>query len=86
METNRKKPSPQEQLANVYDSLADDVFDGHIETGEATNQRASRVARDAINQALSSGKVSGSLPEESSPPEWAKRTDKNEPPIKGQHK
>jgi hypothetical protein len=82
METNRKKLSPQEQLANVCDSLADDALAGHVEISDTTNQRASRVARNAINQALSSGSDSDSVAE-SSQTQWAKRTGKDALPPKG---
>lgn len=83
MTTKRKPPSPQEQLAKVYDSLANDVAAGYVETDNASDQHASRVARAAIDKALSSGEHSGSLPEGSSQQEWTKRTDKDEPPVKG---
>jgi len=75
MEKDRKKPSPQEKLANVYDSLADDALSGRIEIDKEAKQRATRVARNAINQALGSGSDSDSVPE-SSQAKWAKRTGK----------
>jgi hypothetical protein len=58
MTNKRKPPSPQEQLANVYDSLAEDVLAGHIETDDATNQHASRIAREALGKVSSYGKRS----------------------------
>ncbi len=48
MTNKRKPPSPQEQLANVYDSLAEDVAAGHIEADKATNERASQLAREVL--------------------------------------
>lgn len=44
----RKALSPQKKLANVYDSLAEDVAAGYIDTDKATNQRASRLAREVL--------------------------------------
>jgi hypothetical protein len=60
--SNNRPLSPVEQLANVYDNLADDVFDGHIEIGEETNQRAYRVAHAAVDEALSLSSGSDSVP------------------------
>ena len=57
---NSRPLSPVEQLANVYDSLADDVFDAPADIDEETNQRASRIARAAIEDALNSGRPSRS--------------------------
>jgi hypothetical protein len=44
--------SPVEKLANVYDSLADDVFVTPAEVDEEKRQRAYRVASAAISDAL----------------------------------
>jgi hypothetical protein len=46
--------SPEEQMGNVCDSLADDVFNGAIEIDRETTERASRLARAAIKDALGS--------------------------------
>lgn len=86
MNKNRKPPSSQEQLANVYDSLANDVVDGLIETDEGTQQRGARVARAAIDKALSSGQTPGSDFEGSSQKEWTKRTGKDASSVKGRVK
>jgi len=59
---NNRPLSPVEQLANVYDSLADDVFDATTETDEETNQRAYRVAHAAIDEALSLSTGADSVP------------------------
>jgi hypothetical protein len=84
---SRKPPiSSQEQLANVYESLADDAADGLIETDEGTQQRGKRIARAAIDKAVGSKQTSGSDSEQSSQKEWTKRTDKGEPSARGQGK
>lgn len=62
-----EQPSPTDQLANVYDSLADDVFDGQLETDEEINQRAFRIARAAIEKALGTG-TQESPPANDTPP------------------
>lgn len=56
--TNLGRPSPEEQLKNVYDSLADDVMDNAIEVDQETIDRASRIARAALKDARASRKPS----------------------------
>lgn len=56
--SNTASISPVEQLGNVYETLADDVLAGHIETDQPTNQRASQIARAAIEKALGSSRTS----------------------------
>jgi hypothetical protein len=46
--------SAEEQLGNVYDSLAADVFDDVMEIDKETIDRASRIARAAIKDAPTS--------------------------------
>ncbi len=85
MRKDRKPLTPLESLANLHDSLADDVLAGHIKADEATNRRAFRIARAAIDKALSPGQLSDA--EGKSPTkEWTKRTGNDEAPIKGQAK
>jgi hypothetical protein len=55
MSKDDKKLSPQQQLSNVWDSLADDYLAGHIDTDEETNKRAERIVRDALDSAPGSG-------------------------------
>jgi predicted anti-sigma-YlaC factor YlaD len=74
MTKSRKPLSPQEQLRNVYASLADDVVEGHLEVDHATRKRASQLAREVLAKATSAGEHSASPPEELSQEEWTKRS------------
>jgi hypothetical protein len=63
---NDSSISPVKQLENFYNSLADDVFDAQTNINEVTNHRASKIARAAIDEALS-GKRSDSIPKTQEP-------------------
>jgi hypothetical protein len=83
---NRKPLSSQKQLANVYDSLADDILAGHIVVDEGTQQRASRVARKATDKAAGSGQFSDVSSEARCQKKWTKRTGKDASSVKGRVK
>ena len=74
MTNKRKPPSPQQQLANVYASLADDAEAGHLEVDDATRERASRIAREVLAKVTGSGEHSRSRPEGLFQEEWTKKT------------
>jgi hypothetical protein len=75
---NNNALSPVEQLANVHDSLADDVFETDIEIDEETSQRATHIVRAAMKEALATGPYSKSIPktidQEASPSESSMRS------------
>ena len=82
MEKGRSKLSPQEQLANFYDSLADDVLEGHIPEDRKDIERASEVfAR--VEQMRSAG-TPATL--ERSSGRWADRTGRDGHPATGKLK
>jgi hypothetical protein len=81
MKKGQKPLTPQQQLANVHDSLADDVFETDIQINKGTKQRAARIVRAAMNEALGSSQSSHS--EAGASQKWGKRIDKDEPPVKG---
>ena len=49
-------PSPKKQLANLSDSLIEDVLAGHVEIDEEEAQEAYRKGREIIEKARSSKK------------------------------
>jgi hypothetical protein len=68
-EHRSKSPlTPVEQLANLYASLADDVFDIPLEVDEDTKERASFIARGVLDKVIASGLASGSAVDTSSLP------------------
>jgi hypothetical protein len=82
-ELDSSPPSPEEQMANVYESLADDIFDVPLDTDDETNERASRIARAALDKALASDPTADSAPKSASGPPPAKPT---LPPESDPHK
>ena len=60
--------SPSQRLANVYGSLANDVFDIPLDADEETNERAVRLAQAALEKALASDPVSDSSADSVSKP------------------
>ena len=66
---SKKSPlSPIEQLANVYRTLADDVFDAPLDVDEETTRRACHIASAARDTALASNAASGSIVDSPSQP------------------
>jgi hypothetical protein len=56
MSAKKSKSDPFNQLAAVYDSLAEDVFDVPLDVDDETTERAVRIARAALD------KVPGATP------------------------
>lgn len=71
---DRKPLPPQNKLANVCDSLADDVADGHIEADKKTSERAARIVRRAVEQPHNQDSAAKDCPN----PEWKKRTERKQ--------
>jgi hypothetical protein len=86
--TKRRKPptSPQEQLANVYESLANDAFEIPSKASEEAKRESSRVFRAAIEKAVASEHIAGTPSRDESQQEWTQRTAQNVPYIKGPRK
>jgi hypothetical protein len=55
MEHPRKKYSPEQKLANFYESLTQDLLDGHIKPDRNTIERGGRVARTILDKVTAPG-------------------------------